>query len=150
MARCQYCQNLSISDLVALAEEDFVAHHFPQHSYYQHHGSFYELEASATGGCDLCQLIVESFKGVSYDGCSTLAVADRGSNDSIYEAAKDLDNSNIRISIGTTHLYSGEEGLQAVGALDTLLIQAGEYGPDGYELMPVLLKMISPRGMLAL
>lgn len=161
MTRCQYCTGLSISRLVRLAQEEFSGHEFPSRAFYQHHPSFNELEQAAEHGCDLCRLILECFKGSPTDQDPPYEWPDEwhGSRCSIetsmYAAAKELPDSNVRISINSDNSY-GSDTIDKVITFDTLLVQLGPKAPpydsddpdaENWEFPALSLRIDTPRGM---
>ncbi|KIW02514.1 uncharacterized protein PV09_06313 [Verruconis gallopava] len=137
-ARCSYCANLSFRYLIELAKEEFQAHLFPQRAYYQHHPSFNSLEVSAARGCDLCALILDCFKRSSpytTPGLwpETWLAANVDEGKSMYSAAKQLNQSDIKIALNSSHPYFAED-IRSVQVFDSLLIQVGEIeSPDDAE-----------------
>lgn len=134
MARCQYCTGLSISGLVRLAQEEFLGHEFPHQAFYQHQPSFNDLEKAAEHGCDLCQLILECFKGSPTNQDPPYVWPDEwlGSQCSIdtsmYAVAKELPDSNVRICINSDNVY-GSDAIEKVSVFDTVLVQIGPKAP---------------------
>ncbi|PKK54203.1 hypothetical protein CI102_1010 [Trichoderma harzianum] len=128
---CRPCSGLSAETLIGLAEQEFSGHEFPASAHYQHHNSFHDLEQAANGGCNLCSLIVDCFKGIpwirgeSYQFSSCLwetpGIEIEGS---AYDAAKQLALFDVKLSIGTDHVYLGD-GLDKVRSFNTLLVQIG-------------------------
>jgi len=121
--RCRFCENLSISQLIELAEVEFKAHYFPQKAYHQHHASYNELLESANRGCDLCLLILEGFQETILD---SLAMDWEGYT--IAAALQDIESrghaTDLKLCINAGHLYDGQM-LKDTKLLDTLMIQAG-------------------------
>jgi hypothetical protein len=120
-----------VEALIELAKQEFSGHEFPASAYYQHHNSFHDLEQAANAGCDLCLLIVDCFKGISwirgesYQFSSYLWENPEIETEvSAYGAAKQLALSDVKLSIGTDHVYLGD-GLDKVRSFNTLLIQVG-------------------------
>lgn len=162
--RCKFCAGLSISHLVELAEKEFVARKFPKKAFYRHHESFSDLEQSADGGCDLCRLILDCFRGTETD-LSNLSRAEwRGSAcdlvTSMYAAAKALGVSDVKICVEADQCVSGAK-IDHVRVFDTLKVQFGvsrEVAFDSKEnpktdgflraLPPLLLTLRVRRGML--
>lgn len=154
--RCQCCEKLFLSDLVALAQKEFTANEFPQNSFYQHHSSFDALEQAANDGCNFCQLVLECFKGTpSRESTGDLLWpkewlrGDCDVSESMYAEAKDLDESSIKIAINSTHVYATVD-LDAVEAFDALLVRVG---PNECQLDPfdddspiLCLTLSTPRG----
>ncbi|KAL6831267.1 hypothetical protein J3E69DRAFT_379138 [Trichoderma sp. SZMC 28015] len=129
--RCRLCSGLTVEALIELAKQEFSGHEFPASAYYQHHNSFHDLEQAANAGCDLCLLIVDCFKGIpwirgeSYQFSSYLwEKPEIELEDSAYDAAKQLTLSDVKLSIGTDHVYLGD-GLDKVRSFNTLLVQIG-------------------------
>ncbi|KAF1841549.1 HET-domain-containing protein [Cucurbitaria berberidis CBS 394.84] len=131
--RCDFCANLSISRLVSLVKAESTVKaqstegYFPQHAFYQHHGSVKDLQTSAEQGCDICDFLVKCLKGYS-DPHDIYAETWIGSScepsESIFAAAIRSPSSDIKIRIlprGSTHLDS----LQGALALDTLCVHIG-------------------------
>ncbi|KPM46184.1 hypothetical protein AK830_g244 [Neonectria ditissima] len=125
-ARCQYCADLFLGRLVDLVNEGFRASTFPQHGFYPHHRSFGDLEQAAGDGCEFCQLILDCFKGtpkgrfwpVKWEGPSC------DPDTSMYAAAMALDDSDVKISISTDHIWP-DEPFELLKVFDTLLVQVG-------------------------
>ncbi|CAO2655121.1 Nn.00g101850.m01.CDS01 [Neocucurbitaria sp. VM-36] len=165
--RCKFCANLSISHLVSLVKAEStvkvkaVEGYFPQHTFYQHHGSIKDVQTSADEGCDLCDLLVECLKGYadpSHIYAQTWIGPSCEPNESLLAAATRSPSSDIKIRLlprGSTHLDS----LKGAQTLDTLYVQIGPsiaHQPDNelevsdedasidipYEL-PILLMKIS-------
>ncbi|KAL7915290.1 heterokaryon incompatibility domain-containing protein [Trichoderma velutinum] len=132
--RCRFCSGLSLETLFRLAKQEFSGHDFPTSAYYQHHGSFHDLEQAATAGCDLCLLIVDYMKGIhwvrgeSWEFDSNIWENPENPGidikDSAYNAAKQVALSEVKLSIGTDHVYAGD-GLDKVRSFNTLLVQIG-------------------------
>jgi hypothetical protein len=154
---CKFCDKLSISGLIELAEIEFSALNFPREAYYQHHASYADLVSSANRGCELCELIHQGFiesvveEGYWYE--STLDEAVHG----IESAGLRTD---LKLCINTLHLYDAEK-LERVKLFDTILVQAGVSQPysgaeDDQEesrdwsisdpLLPLHLELSVPRG----
>ncbi|KAK0707035.1 heterokaryon incompatibility protein-domain-containing protein [Lasiosphaeria miniovina] len=135
-SRCGYCAGLSIERLVDLAKTEFSAHAFPQRAFYQHHPSFGDVEQSATGGCDLCQLILECFRGTPWDDCSFWPSGWEGPrldiDKSAYAAAKQLDVSDVKLCINTDHVWSSQP-LESVSLFNKLLVHVGPIQEDDEE-----------------
>ncbi|KAK4503544.1 hypothetical protein PRZ48_004459 [Zasmidium cellare] len=125
--QCVYCANLTIDELVRLAEKGFYGHFFPDENYYQHHQSFRDLESSAHEGCDLCWLILDAFKttpehpSLSAIGATKEEVDREGS---LYTAAMRTEPSQVRLAIAASHVYSSDT-LEKVEVFDILLVQVG-------------------------
>lgn len=123
---------MSILRLVELAKEEFSAHSFPHQAFYQHHASFDDLERSANSGCDICALIIDSFKdsgpfnGLVWPETSLRRECDISTSvyPSVYSKAKSLMVSDVKVCINTEHLYLGQ-GIEDVLVFDTLLVQVG-------------------------
>ncbi|KAL6835266.1 heterokaryon incompatibility domain-containing protein [Trichoderma camerunense] len=129
--RCRLCSGLSVETLIGFAKEEFSGHEFPASAYYRHHSSFHDLEQAAVAGCDFCLLIVDCFKGIpwirgeSYQFSSYLwEKPEIEIEDSAYDAAKQVALSDVKLSIGTDHVYLGD-GLDKVRSFNTLLVQIG-------------------------
>ncbi|UKZ46432.1 hypothetical protein TrVGV298_000635 [Trichoderma virens] len=129
--RCRFCSGLSVEALLKLVKHEFSGHEFPASAYYQHHSTFCDLEQAAHAGCELCSLIVECFKGIpwtrgeSYQFSSyKWEKAEVDIEDSAYTAAKQVALSDVKLSIGTDHVYLGD-GLDKVRSFNTLLVQVG-------------------------
>lgn len=135
-SRCKYCASLFLSDLVNLTSREFHGHEFPQSAYYQHHSCFQDLEHAANDGCDLCQLILECFKGTPYDGDLIWPNEWEGEGcdvgSSMYAEAKCLDVSDVKISINSEDVWSFAT-LGSVKVLDNLLVQVGPRQEDPYD-----------------
>ncbi len=139
MARCNFCTQLSISCLLDLYYEDGVDEYgYPNYSmerFYQHHQSISNLEQAANNGCDLCQLILDSFKGLP-------AQADRSE---WWPDIKALPDTNVRIRINSWGYIDGMD------AIDELEVHVGplqkKYSfnwPRG--LLVFSLRLSTPRG----
>lgn len=130
--RCQPCQNLTISRLITLAEEELASiYGFPSSSFYRHHTSIHALEHSARSGCELCSLLL---KALPSDDDS------RGFN--LHTEAV----SDIRIAISSSHLTQDltvVRDASVVQMFDFLLVQAGD-DVTGYRRQHLLL--LSPSG----
>ncbi|KAL7937009.1 heterokaryon incompatibility domain-containing protein [Trichoderma chlorosporum] len=129
--RCRPCSGLSVEALLDLAKQEFSAHYFPTSSYYQHHSSFNDLDQAANAGCDLCLLIVDCLKGIpwTWDEVGEFPPyrwekAEVDIEDSAYTVAKQVALSDVKLSIGTDHLYLGD-GIDKVRSFNTLLVQIG-------------------------
>ncbi|OIW32526.1 HET-domain-containing protein [Coniochaeta ligniaria NRRL 30616] len=162
--RCKFCAGLSISHLVELAEKEFVSRNFPKEAYYRHHESFSDLERSASGGCDLCQLILDCFKGAEheYTWPREWKGSDSDLDTSMYAAAKALDVSDVKISIEADQCFSGDK-IEHVRVFDTLVVQVGideeshrdpegdaEYDDSLQALPALLLTLRVPRDKVTL
>jgi hypothetical protein len=69
-ARCNVCKNLTITRLVQSAKIELAGMGYvPDRpdAYFQHHSSVNALENSASAGCDLCTLFVDTLKGYEED-----------------------------------------------------------------------------------
>lgn len=156
---CHFCRDLSIETLVSLAKKEIDGYHsFPQQAFYQHQPSIDDLEASASNGCDLCDLILGCLCVSSPEMLlGTGSPEQREDQDcdldeSMYAVAKMLEVSSIKIAITADHLYCNEVTLPADCQLDTLLVQVGpraddpaEYGMH-WELPPLSLTLSLPVG----
>ncbi|RYO90416.1 hypothetical protein DL763_005336 [Monosporascus cannonballus] len=140
--RCEYCAKLTVSRLVELAEEGYAEQTvFPHSSYYQHHGSFSELERSAGNGCDLCRLIVDCFRGAPFDPSSfplvwpeTWIGPERCDiAKSMYAAAKQLPVSDVKLALRASHEWYE---LDKVRMFDTIMVLIGpvdEPAPEEHD-----------------
>lgn len=128
---CRYCAELSISALIELARKEFAGDTFPSRAYYLHHSSVDDLEDSADKGCSFCLLLVRCFKATPSDWNEMPPYHNNGS---IYDLAKWLPISDIKISINSTHVCHGES-LDLVRTFDTVMVQIGskEYSPYSSE-----------------
>ncbi len=130
MARCKLCAGLSVRVLLDLAKEEFGSWDFPRRAFYQHHQSLHDLEEAARQGCDLCHLILDSFKGAptENDRPTTWPRNWLGPqcpiDGSMYAVAKGLPDSNVRVCINSDAYYSLIT-LNEVSMLDMLLVQVG-------------------------
>lgn len=135
-SRCKYCAGLFLSNLVDLTSTELHGHEFPQAAYYQHHSCFQDLEHAANDGCDLCQLILECFKGTPFKGDLTWPEEWEGEGcdveRSMYAEAKDLDVSDVKISINSEDVWFFAT-LESVRVLDNLLVQVGPRQDDPYD-----------------
>ncbi|KAL7942113.1 heterokaryon incompatibility domain-containing protein [Trichoderma barbatum] len=128
--RCRFCAGLSVEALSGLAKQEFSGHEFPTSAFYQHHKSFHDLEQAANAGCGLCLLVVDCFKGIpwirgeSYQFSSYSWEQAEVVESSAYTAAKQVASSDVKVSIGTDHVYLGD-GLDKVRCFNTLLVQVG-------------------------
>ncbi|KAB5540401.1 heterokaryon incompatibility protein-domain-containing protein [Coniochaeta sp. 2T2.1] len=157
--RCSFCAGLSVAYLVELAEKEFVSRQFPKTAYYRHHESFLDLEQAAIAGCDLCQLILDCFKGAEHDYTwpREWQGPDSDLDTSMYTAAKELDVSDVKICIEADQCFSGD-AIEHVRVFDTLVVQVGsdeerprddgeddEYDDMIQPLPPLLLTLRVPR-----
>ncbi|KXH68820.1 hypothetical protein CSAL01_00088 [Colletotrichum salicis] len=138
--RCAPCASLTIEALIELAQVDFQAHEFPKEAFYRHHESFDALEEAARDGCGLCQLILEEWN-------TDLCPLEEGQQRSMYSIAKQLQPSDIKLSINATHLY-GRQLIDEALVFDEIMVQVGApymYDDDGYDIWgcPVLLLTLS-------
>ncbi|RYP71114.1 hypothetical protein DL771_005048 [Monosporascus sp. 5C6A] len=136
--RCEYCAKLTVSRLVELAEEEYAEQSdFPQRAYYQHHGSFSELDRSAGNGCDLCGLIIDCFRGTpagfpvegpgdfpltwpeTWVGPERCDIAE-----SMYAAAEQLPVSDVKLALRSDSEYLPFK-LDKVRMFDTIMVQIG-------------------------
>ena len=135
-SRCKYCAGLFLSDLVDLTQREFEGHSFPKVAYYQHHSCFDDLEQAANDGCDLCQLILDCFRGTPFKGEINWPEEWEGPqcniDTSIYSETKYLDATDVKISINSEHVYS-DEPLEKVRVLDNLLVQVGPRQGDAFN-----------------
>ncbi|KAF5013313.1 hypothetical protein FDECE_663 [Fusarium decemcellulare] len=128
--RCKYCANLTIEVLVDLAKKEFEGAWFPRKAYYEHHPSFGDLEAAALTGCDLCQLILDCFKGSvagpEEDYVWPEAWKDEPPPDAItmYAKAKQLQQSKVKLSINVQNAYV-DMPLEEVRLFDIILVHLG-------------------------
>lgn len=124
---CKLCDELSISSLIELAEIEFSGHCFPGEAYYQHHASYADLVSSANRGCELCELIHQSF-------IETVVVEGYWEGYTLYDAVQGIESeglsTDLKICIHASHVYLGE-GIERVKLFDTILIQAGI--PEPYD-----------------
>ncbi|KAJ4327851.1 hypothetical protein N0V84_001661 [Fusarium piperis] len=146
--RCKFCQELSIERLVELAEAEFGAMVVPHNAYYNHQPSIAALDASAKGGCDLCQLIVQALGSTTDNGHFEFELEgfDRSQDSTVLETGRglaDFYDTAIRISINTMHV-AWESPLSDVRMLEILLVQVGppkevddplSDGGDDYEII---------------
>ncbi|RYP60488.1 hypothetical protein DL769_008093 [Monosporascus sp. CRB-8-3] len=144
VTRCEYCAKLTVSHLVELAEEEYAEQtDFPQRAYYQHHNSFSELDMSAENGCDLCRLIIDCFKGATFDPPDyplrwpqTWVSPERcDTAESMYAAAMQLPVSDVKLALHADHEYQ-PFNLGKVRMFDTILVQIGPVEkpqPEEYE-----------------
>lgn len=154
---CTFCNGLSISSLIQLAESEFSGDDFPQEAYYRHHTTYTDLIESAKNGCELCKVIHRAF---------TETVVEGGYWDeyTLYDAVQGIESeglsTDLKISISTKQAW-GSEGLDRVKLFDTILVQAGksqtyshefddtESSPDWSSsdpLTPLSLEISVPRG----
>lgn len=153
-SRCHFCKNLSISHLVELAQKEFEATEFPKHAFYQHHESFSDLEASADGGCDFCQMILECFKGTPCRDHSGWPDEWHGRacdiGNSIYSRVKNFPISDVRIAINSDH-YRKPDNVGEIDLFDIIMVKVGprssQRGPDGMASIfrPLELTISTPR-----
>ncbi|KAF4472219.1 Heterokaryon incompatibility, partial [Fusarium albosuccineum] len=128
--RCKYCANLTIEVLVDLAKKEFEGAWFPRKGYYEHHPSFDNLEAAALAGCDLCQLMLDCFKGSvagpEEDYVWPEAWKDEPPPDAItmYAKAKQLQQSKVKLSINVQNAYV-DMPLEEVSLFDIILVHLG-------------------------
>lgn len=125
--RCQYCANLNVDLLVGLAQKEFRGRVFPKSAFYKHHSCFHDLEQSADDGCELCQLIINCFRGVEEEGYfwpRTWKGQACDVNASMYAAAKQLAISDVKVAIDAATCYTSDE-IEYVNVFDTLMIQVG-------------------------
>ena len=159
--RCHFCAGLSVEHLVRLAEQEFTSRRFPEKAYYRHHESFSDLEQSADAGCDLCQLILDCFKGVEHEYMwpKEWQGTEGDLDGSMYAAAKELDTSDVKISLEADQCFSGDN-IEHVRVFDALVVQVGsdeerprdDEGDEEYDdmiqpLPPLLLTLRVPRSM---
>ncbi|KAB5576438.1 heterokaryon incompatibility protein-domain-containing protein [Coniochaeta sp. 2T2.1] len=157
--RCHFCAGLSVAHLVELAEKEFMSRQFPKTAYYKHHESFSDLEQAANAGCDICQLILDCFKGVEheYTWPREWQGTDSDLDTSMYAAAKELDVSDVKTCLEADQCFYGDT-IEHVRVFDTLVVQVGsdEERPrdDGEDedyddmiqpLPPLLLTLRVPR-----
>lgn len=131
--RCEICQTLTIERLVKLAEAEFGWQTFPSSSFFKHHTSITALEHSANEGCDLCSLFVRglSARSVQYYWDPVTHSSD-GSSTTVLELARErVNQSDIKVCIGTQHIAYGES-YDKVRMLDLLLLQVGNVEDDPY------------------
>lgn len=127
---CKFCDGLSISGLIELAEIEFSGDDFPREAYYQHHASYADLVESANNGCELCELFHRGF---------TEMVVEGGYWDeyTLHDAVQGIDSAglstDLKICISTLQVYASE-GLDRVMLFDTILVQAGKPQPYGEEI----------------
>ncbi|KAM3068464.1 hypothetical protein ACMFMG_009606 [Clarireedia jacksonii] len=129
--RCSHCASISFKHLIQLARTEFSSHTFPRQAFQRHHASFRELDASADAGCDLCRLIIECFKSTSYSGLERIDIVPTGQaleTNSMYWVAMELDESDVKIAIDSSHLYNCEP-IEKVSIFDLLLVQLGPMPP---------------------
>ncbi|KAK5652811.1 hypothetical protein OQA88_9477 [Cercophora sp. LCS_1] len=133
--RCQPCCGLSIEHLIDLAKTQYGGFTFPDKAYYAHQASFDDLEASAENGCDLCRLIVDCYKGAPLDWYNWPSIW-KGSgndiNDSMYMAIRELDATDVRIAIDSSHAFAGTDDLEDIRVFDSLMVQVGA-SSDSWE-----------------
>lgn len=114
--RCQPCQNLTLSRLITLAEDEFAnQYEFPSSSFYRHHNSIHALRNSARSGCELCSLLLKALPSdddVRHFNLHTEAVSD------------------IRIAISSSHVPIDTRNTSDVRMFDFLLVRAGERYTD--------------------
>lgn len=163
-SRCQFCASLTIERLVELAEQEFSAHYFPRQAFYKHHASFDELEESAMKGCDFCTIVIDCFKGygsIDVIGAYPFSRYERtwlgrdcDINSSMYDEAKGLDISDVKVCINADHLGSSDT-VTNVQVFDIVMVQVGdalswnsELTSEVDETLPALsLTLSSQRGM---
>ena len=131
---CIFCDSLSISQLVGLAEVEQKALDFPQNTYSQHQESYSDLIESANGGCKLCLFIHEGFQetvlesGAMYWEGYTMDAA-----------LQDIESrghaTDMKVCINAGHLYRGQM-LEDAKLLDTLMVQAGNIHPPSEDEDP--------------
>lgn len=148
MSQCLHPILLCIADLVSRypsANEEFPDDdtRFPLHS------SFEDLEQAAEGGCELCGLILKTFKSVdgrdtnSWEWPRELLEKQSGGDISVHHLVKQLPDSidtQVRMYIGT----SGTYGAGAAGGppvLDILLVHVGPSGKHFRKLPTLKLKL---------
>ncbi|KAI0193495.1 HET-domain-containing protein [Astrocystis sublimbata] len=146
MPRCDFCAKLSISHLIELAKVEFESGIIPQQAYYNHHVSLADLESSAVSGCDLCNLIFETLRGVPkydyekhasspHDTYRRWVGGDNMENGcSMLDAARALADTNVKIFIDGEHLWRGDS-LDKVRVFDALRIHLGPVPveQDGFD-----------------
>ncbi|KAK3897859.1 heterokaryon incompatibility protein-domain-containing protein [Staphylotrichum tortipilum] len=145
MPPCHYCANLSIPRLVDLALQKFDAAAVPKAACYRHQPTFGDLEQSALGGCDLCRLILEVFKGTpEHDENEATDWAQwpvqwqsggwGNGTKSMYTIAKDLKVSKVRIALSSYYAYWGmDHPLDEIRILDGLRVQVGPAYSLGFD-----------------
>ncbi|KAK1624048.1 heterokaryon incompatibility protein-domain-containing protein [Colletotrichum phormii] len=158
--RCAPCASLTIEALIELAQVEFQAHAFPKEAFYRHHESFDALEEAARDGCDLCQLILKCFIHTPCDVPGPLewprewdvdlCPLEEGQQRSMHSIAKQLQPSDIKLSINATHLY-GRQLIDEALVFDEIMVQVGAPymdDDDGYDIWgcPVLLLTLSTSG----
>lgn len=128
---CMFCNSLSISQLVGLAEVKLKAHDFPQKAYSQHQASYSDLVESANGGCGLCSLIHQGFQETVLDSGAMY-----WEGYTMDAALQDIESrghaTDMKVCINAGHLYGGQM-LEEAKLLDTLMIQAGNIHPPASE-----------------
>jgi hypothetical protein len=147
---------ISFSSLVQLALKEFTPYNFPKDAYYRHHESFSDLEISAGQGCDLCQLILASFKGTPGQGNELTwptgwigTSLEAEPSNSMYSEAMMLERSDVKISLGSSHIYL-LQSLTDVRMFDILLVQVGtnedtmneEYETVGFPTLQLTLTVM--------
>jgi hypothetical protein len=162
LSLCKICSELSIQTLVALAEDEFSGHAFPQRAYFSHHNSMAELEEAAHHGCEFCQLVLQCFQYTPTteenpsewpSGWEKPAVQNQ---DNMYAVAMALQDSNVKLAINAEHVFFGDT-LDSVQVLDTIIVQLGpvyddtEDGDDEvWQFPPLRLILSSAKGSCAL
>lgn len=118
-------------------------------SRYSHHSSFEDLEQAAEGGCELCGLILRTFKSVdgrdtnSWEWTRELLEKQSDGDISVHHLVKQLPDSidtQVRMYIGTSGTYgAGTAGEPPV--LDILLVHVGPSGKHFRKLPTLKLKL---------
>lgn len=130
--RCTYCANLAIEKLVEFTKEEYSGGTFPRKASYEHHRSLEDLETAASNGCDLCQLILECFKGSIREDNDGLMWPDRWEKSppadeyTVYDEAKELSKTKVRMSIDTRN-HPNDSVLEPGQVFDVLLVHVGKF-----------------------
>lgn len=128
MPRCVYSAKLTVSHLIELVKVEFSSQEVPKNAYYQHHASLGDLEGSAIGGCDLCKLIFECFRGTpqrnGYGWPAKWVGRTLPLKESMLETTKDLLATDVKIFIDSEQLITSRK-LDEIEVFDSLRIHIG-------------------------
>lgn len=161
--KCQLCAGMSIERLISLAWAydkeimGFTPWTGPYH--YRHHESLNCLEASATNGCDFCQLVLRSLKGTVIASGTYQEGPGFGRPEESHWAGKQVESNHptmyswakarrpsdvkVRIWSGQWAKKSATSSLRNALVLDEIYVQVGDPQYEDEDSCPELILDLS-------
>ncbi|KAF4638005.1 hypothetical protein G7Y89_g91 [Cudoniella acicularis] len=153
MMLCQFCEGLTIQTLFEIAQKQINTitdnhqfYNFPLDVYYKHQPSYSSLLRSAQNGCELCGFIQQEFKNFpirrkrKVEGSAWIADIEA----EVFEKQEDDLPTDIRICLTSSYCFD-HSNPKELSMFDTLLVQAGDEDPVEGVILPVTLRLGTPR-----